>query len=111
MRSTSLRRAFVAVLVAVATACSGPPLPGGPPGQRELPPTIFSGLSGKIQHVVVIVQENRSFDNFFATYPGADGATSGLCRHAGTTTTVQLRKVNLLTRYGEPPLLEIGENL
>lgn len=26
-----------------------------------------------IQHVVVLVQENRSFNNFFATYPGADG--------------------------------------
>jgi len=27
----------------------------------------------KIQHVVVIMQENRSFDNYFGTYPGADG--------------------------------------
>jgi phospholipase C len=26
---------------------------------------------------VLIVQENRSFDDFFATYPGADGTTSG----------------------------------
>ena len=27
----------------------------------------------KIQHVVVIMQENRSFDSYFGTYPGADG--------------------------------------
>ena len=27
----------------------------------------------KIRHVVVIMQENRSFDNYFGTYPGADG--------------------------------------
>jgi phospholipase C len=27
----------------------------------------------KIKHVVMIVQENRSFDNYFGTYPGADG--------------------------------------
>ena len=27
----------------------------------------------KIQHVVIIMQENRSFDNFFGTFPGADG--------------------------------------
>jgi len=33
--------------------------------------------SGPIQHVVIMVQENRSFDNLFATYPGADGATYG----------------------------------
>ena len=28
-----------------------------------------------IKHVVYIVKENRSFDNYFARYPGADGAT------------------------------------
>src|SRR5437879_6481299 len=27
----------------------------------------------KIQHVIVIMQENRSFDTYFGTYPGADG--------------------------------------
>src|ERR1700690_3387017 len=27
----------------------------------------------KIKHVVVIMQENRSFDDYFGTYPGADG--------------------------------------
>ena len=27
----------------------------------------------KIQHVVVIMQENRSFDTYFGTFPGADG--------------------------------------
>jgi phospholipase C len=27
----------------------------------------------KIKHVVVIMQENRSFDHYFGTYPGADG--------------------------------------
>ncbi len=27
----------------------------------------------KIKHVVVIMQENRSFDTYFGTYPGADG--------------------------------------
>src|SRR5439155_3356086 len=27
----------------------------------------------KIQHVVMIMQENRSLDSYFGTYPGADG--------------------------------------
>src|SRR5205085_10849393 len=27
----------------------------------------------RIKHVVVIMQENRSFDQYFGTYPGADG--------------------------------------
>ena len=33
--------------------------------------------SSPIKHVVVLIQENRSFDNFFATFPGAHGATRG----------------------------------
>jgi phospholipase C len=27
----------------------------------------------KIRHIVIITQENRSFDSYFGTYPGADG--------------------------------------
>ena len=27
----------------------------------------------KIKHIVMIMQENRSFDSYFGTYPGADG--------------------------------------
>ena len=30
-----------------------------------------------IQHVVIIMLENRSFDHLFGTYPGANGATKG----------------------------------
>jgi phospholipase C len=33
----------------------------------------------KIKHVVVIMQENRSFDTYFGTYPGADGIPHGTC--------------------------------
>jgi phospholipase C len=34
-------------------------------------------VSQYISHVVVIIQENRSFENFFAGYPGANAPTSG----------------------------------
>jgi phospholipase C len=33
----------------------------------------------KIRHVVVIMQENRSFDSYFGTFPGADGIPKGVC--------------------------------
>ncbi|MGB6601814.1 MAG: hypothetical protein WBE77_12110, partial [Candidatus Cybelea sp.] len=33
--------------------------------------------AGKIKHVVYIIQENRSFDNMFHGYPGADTVSSG----------------------------------
>jgi phospholipase C len=36
----------------------------------------------KIRHVVIIMQENRSFDSYFGTYPGADGIP-GLAGHPG----------------------------
>ena len=41
----------------------------------------------RIKHVVVIMQENRSFDSYFGTYPGADGIPPGACvpdPHSGT---------------------------
>jgi phospholipase C len=27
----------------------------------------------KIKHIIVVMQENRSFDSYFGTFPGADG--------------------------------------
>ena len=38
---------------------------------------IPSGLQ-KINHFVFIMQENRSFDSYFGTYPGADGIPPGV---------------------------------
>src|SRR5262249_10990505 len=31
----------------------------------------------KVDHIVFIVKENRTFDHYFGTFPGADGATTG----------------------------------
>src|SRR5947199_8200249 len=33
----------------------------------------------KIKHVIVIMQENRSLDSYFGTYPGADGIPANVC--------------------------------
>jgi phospholipase C len=41
---------------------------GGPTGSYLVPAGIH-----KIKHVIVIQQENRSFDSYFGTFPGADG--------------------------------------
>jgi phospholipase C len=41
----------------------------------------------EIQHVVIIMQENRSFDSYFGTYPGADGIP-GLAGNPGTVPCV-----------------------
>ncbi len=41
---------------------------------RPAPP---AGIT-QIQHIVFIIKENRSFDNYFGQFPGADGATTGI---------------------------------
>lgn len=43
-------------------------------GSSPIPP---NGGINQIQHIVFIVKENRTFDNYFGTFPGADGATTG----------------------------------
>ncbi len=47
---------------------AGKTVPGGPTGTYIVPAGIH-----KIKHVIVIQQENRSFDSYFGTYPGAAG--------------------------------------
>lgn len=44
-----------------------------------VPASTVSPIPGSpIQHIVVIMQENRSFDNLFNGFPGADTAQSGM---------------------------------
>jgi phospholipase C len=62
----------------VATACTAgqTSLAGdGEPSTTTSPPASTPPLKGiqNIQHLVFVVQENRSFDSYFGTYPGADG--------------------------------------
>lgn len=78
------RPLFVAVIGFVVSACGGNGGYGAPNGVAPaLPPIVRNALSrgsgpaGKIQHVVIIVQENRSFNNLFYGYPGATTATYG----------------------------------
>jgi phospholipase C len=57
------------------------------PGQADSPlgslwtnvtqPSTYGRLS-KLKHLIFIIQENRSFDHYFGTYPGADGFPSPL---------------------------------
>ncbi len=42
-------------------------------------PAAAQGVPNPIKHVIIIVQENRSFDSYFGTYPGASGIPAGTC--------------------------------
>jgi len=63
-RTAQAAIAFIATSASIALGqVPNPPLPQG---------------MNKIQHVVFIVKENRAFDHYFGTFPGVDGATTGL---------------------------------
>jgi len=50
-------------------------MPRRPPGATSPAPESPSTVapSGAISKIVVVLQENHTFDNYFGTYPGADG--------------------------------------
>ncbi|HEX8917014.1 MAG TPA: alkaline phosphatase family protein [Chloroflexota bacterium] len=68
---TTILAACALVLAAIAgysyTSASSPYASGKDPALAAT-----SGIH-KIKHIIVIMQENRSFDSYFGTYPGADG--------------------------------------
>ena len=47
-----------------------------------VPASVIRAGRSKIRHVIIIMQENRSFDNYFGTFPGAAGIP-GLAGHPG----------------------------
>ena len=83
------------VLLAACSASSSPIASGAMPAARDA--SVAPGTY--IKHVVIMVQENRSFNNLFATFPGADGTTIGKTpprqTSSGTATTYPLTKVPL----------------
>jgi phospholipase C len=54
------------VTTPAALAASGAPSPSPKPATP-------------IEHFLVVMQENHTFDNYFGTYPGADGIPAGTC--------------------------------
>jgi phospholipase C len=97
MRRPTLRATFVAIAVGgtfVVTACGGGESSFAVPNVLSIAEHHRSG-SSPIQHVVLVVQENRSFDNLFATFPGAHGAKFGLWKTSGGDKKQKLRAGNL----------------
>jgi phospholipase C len=52
---------------------SAAPATGQPTQASTTAPSDLAAARAKIKHVVIIMQENRSFDSYFGTYPGAEG--------------------------------------
>jgi phospholipase C len=72
----------------LAQGCGG----GGSSGSGPFLPPGQAKQGKYFTHIVVIIQENRTFDNLFATFPGADGTRFGFERNGHK---VLLRPSNL----------------
>ncbi len=92
-----MRQALLALAVALS-ACSfgAPPSTIPAASETEVLAAINASGAGKIKHIVYIVQENRSFDNLFHGYPGADTVSSGKNSKGETIT---LKPVSLARQY------------
>src|SRR5579872_1028671 len=82
--------AAVIMLCLMVSACGG----GGAFQPNPMPSS--SGVPGQIHHIVIIFQENRSVDNLFNGFPGADTVLSG---QTSTGQTVMLQPVPLEAPY------------
>ncbi len=58
----------------VTATTSATPSPSASPSSTASP-TATATVTSPIQHVVIFMLENHTFDNFFGQYPGADGVT------------------------------------
>ena len=65
------RFTFLVVLVTLLLPLVG--MPQGSAAQSETDPNT------PIEHFIVVMQQNHTFDNYFGTYPGANGIPEGVC--------------------------------
>jgi len=70
---------FLASIVFVTAACSNGAVPNNISNSinaSSIESTVVGGMHSRasaIQHIVIVMQEARSFDDLFCAYPGADG--------------------------------------
>lgn len=92
-RRTLLRLALAVVaLSTMLLACTGDSSSSTGPAPAQLEPAeatadltiaspsdpaVVDVARQKIEHVIFVIKENRTFDNYFGLFPGADGATTG----------------------------------
>jgi phospholipase C len=62
----------VLVIATLLCACSGNNTTPTASNPTAVPAQLAMART-KIKHIIIIMQENRSFDHYFGTYPGADG--------------------------------------
>jgi len=111
-RPAARSRASRLILVVVVAGVIGASVASRGVGATAPPTAVLTAVStkddiNKIQHVVVIMQENRSFDHYFGMYPGADGYTldgNGL----PTNCVPDPRNGGCVKPYHDPDVVDYG---
>jgi phospholipase C len=95
--SSAIRFLPFAIFATLLSACGNGGLSAVPQGAQTFAQSIHrQASSGKIQHIVIIVQENRSFNDLFYGFPGAKTATYG---YTSSGSKVTLQPVGLETTW------------
>ena len=85
-----MKRYACLLLLAFISACSSPHSQWSTIPPSAAVGSLLSYSSSPIKHVVIIIQENRSFDNIFEGYPGADTQSYGYANENGKEVQVPL---------------------
>src|SRR5439155_264763 len=67
-------------LAAVPAAASPSASPPSAPPRAAQPPAAGHQAVTPVKHFIFLMQSGRTFDNYFGTYPGADGLSAGACQ-------------------------------
>ena len=94
-----MRKLFV---LAAALILAALPLPAAATPADDTP------TATPIKHVVWIMQDNHSFDNYFGTYPGADGIPQGVCQRVNLNRRSTVGCVQPF-RLGDTPVEDLGQ--
>jgi phospholipase C len=92
-----IARSIVLAIAASLAACNASSVTpqtriyAGIPAAAGTPYPIASEMARRIKHIVILVQDGRSFENLFAGWPGADAPTYGFSRQ----TKVLLHEISI----------------
>jgi phospholipase C len=95
--------ATLAALAVLLTA--GPAAAAGPPAPPAVP------TSTPVKHFLFLMQGGRSFDNYFGSFPGADGIPAGTCMPRSLSQPRRGCIQPFLLGAGQPPPLSASKSV